>query len=171
MEDFRMRVFEAVYVSRSFTRAADALGISQPAISQNISELEKTLGCRLFSRAGGKVSITPQGEVFHRFALRILSAYRSLGTLFGTSLSAGSTFRIYAEPAARSYLAVDLLGELEVLFPDCGFSLADTPEDADACIVSVPARQDECLVFRFQALPVDRPLSEVIRILLEDMLG
>ena len=119
-----MRVFEAVYVSRSFTRAADALGISQPAISQNISELEKTLGCRLFSRAGGKVSITPQ-----------------------------------------------VLGKLEVLFPDCGFSLADTPEDADACIVSVPARQDECLVFRFQVLPVDRPLSEVIRILLEDMLG
>ena len=41
MEDFRLKVFKAVVQEGSFTKAAKALGITQPAVSQNIAELEK----------------------------------------------------------------------------------------------------------------------------------
>ena len=171
MEDYRIKVFMAVCNAGSFTKAAERLGITQPAVSQNIAELEKGLGCRLFSRTGGNVSITLQGEVFRRFAIGVLSEYHSLETVFGTRFPAGAAFRIYAEPAARSYLADDLLGELEVLFPECDFSLADSMEGADTCIVSTPVRQDGSLVLRFHVLPADRSLSQVVRVLLTDMLG
>ena len=44
-EDFRLKVFMAVATEGSFTKAAAVLGISQPAVSQNIAELEKSSGC------------------------------------------------------------------------------------------------------------------------------
>ncbi len=55
MEHFRLRVFGAVYSLGSYTEAARELGITQPAVSQNIAELEKELGTELFVR-GSAVS-------------------------------------------------------------------------------------------------------------------
>ena len=50
IEDFRLRVFETVCKNGSFSAAAKLLGISQPAVSQQIAELEKALGRSLFER-------------------------------------------------------------------------------------------------------------------------
>ena len=72
MEDFRLKVFEAVAEEGSFTKAARALGITQPAVSQNIAELEKITGVRLFDRHRGEVVLTEQGRVFGEYAARIL---------------------------------------------------------------------------------------------------
>lgn len=54
--------FLAVARSGSFTRAARQLGISQPALSQTIKELERRLGLRLLSRTTRSVSTTEAGE-------------------------------------------------------------------------------------------------------------
>ena len=43
-EDFRLKVFMAVAETGSFTKAAKSIGISQPAVSQNINALEKEIG-------------------------------------------------------------------------------------------------------------------------------
>ena len=171
MEDFRIKVFKAVYASGSFTKAAGMLGISQPAVSQNISELEKSAGCSLFARAGGRVSVTPQGEIFHRFARKVNSAYHDMDAVFCTKLPAGSSFRIYADPPARHYLMHDVLSSLGILYPDCGFVLSDMQEGADVSIVSAPSRQTGSLVFRFHVLPADNPLSETVACLVADRLG
>jgi LysR family pca operon transcriptional activator len=48
--------------------AADSLGLSQPAISKTIHELEDILGVKLFDRAGRKLVLSGVGEVFHRYA-------------------------------------------------------------------------------------------------------
>jgi DNA-binding transcriptional LysR family regulator len=67
---------------KSFTKAANLLNISQPAVSQHISELEKMSGVKLFERLHGEVRLTTQGSVFLEHAARILQAYRSASSLF-----------------------------------------------------------------------------------------
>lgn len=82
LQDFRVKVFLKLASEKSFTKAAEALGISQPAVSQNISELEKCLGLRLFQRLRGETLLTPAGEVFAGYARRILAAYADTELLF-----------------------------------------------------------------------------------------
>lgn len=74
-EDFRLRVFMKVTECSNFTAASRELGISQPAVSQNIAELEKTLGTQLFDRTRGNISLTPQGMLFKTYAEKILYWY------------------------------------------------------------------------------------------------
>lgn len=59
-----MRVFSAVAESGGFTAAAQALGVSQPFISQTISRLEDRLGARLLHRTTRGHSLTPEGRVY-----------------------------------------------------------------------------------------------------------
>ncbi len=77
--DFRLRVFESVAENKSFTRAAEELNISQPAISKHIHELENQYQLRLFERtAGANVQITKDGEYLLTHVRRILDAYRQM---------------------------------------------------------------------------------------------
>ena len=81
-EDFRLRVFTQVAESGSFTAAARSLGVSQPAVSQHIAELEKFTGARLFERNRGQVLLTARGEAFLAQARRILDDYHELELTF-----------------------------------------------------------------------------------------
>lgn len=83
LEDFRLKVFMAVEREGNFTRAASNLGISQPAVSQNIAELEKETGTELFYRKKGSVSLTPAGTAFKEYAARILHWYSAAEEMFG----------------------------------------------------------------------------------------
>lgn len=76
-EDSKFRIFLVLAQEGSFTKAAKKLGISQPAISQSIAELERTYGKKLFDRDRMGVSITPEGLSFKTYAQNILSAYSS----------------------------------------------------------------------------------------------
>ena len=75
LDDFRLRVFMMVAAEGSFTRAAQHLGVSQPAVSQNIAELEKQVGAALFERGRGEVALTAEGYVFKDYAAKILHWY------------------------------------------------------------------------------------------------
>ncbi|MES0824947.1 LysR family transcriptional regulator [Ruegeria sp. SCP11] len=55
-------VFEASARNLSFTGAAEELGVSQPAVSRQIKEFERLLGCRLFRREGSSIELTLAGE-------------------------------------------------------------------------------------------------------------
>lgn len=85
--DFRLEVFMTLCRTGSFTKTADALGVSQPAVSQNIAELEKDLGVRLFIRNRGEVSLTSEGVLFRGHAERILYWYESARSAFRTGSS------------------------------------------------------------------------------------
>ena len=76
--DFRLRVFLAVAKNLSFTRASKELFISQPAITKHIQELENSYMVQLFSRQGGRIELTPQGELFRIHAQRIIEEYEEL---------------------------------------------------------------------------------------------
>ena len=61
-----LRAFEAAARHESFVRAAEELGIQQPAVSRHIADLEQATKLRLFERSGRTVILTPAGEVYHR---------------------------------------------------------------------------------------------------------
>lgn len=62
MLDYRAYTFLEVCRQRSYTRAAEGLHISQPAVSQHIRQLEQQYGCTLFTKAGRGIEPTPAGE-------------------------------------------------------------------------------------------------------------
>jgi DNA-binding transcriptional LysR family regulator len=72
MERRQLECFVAVVDEGGFTRAADALNIAQPTLSQAISSLERSLGARLFDRIGRGVSLTAAGEALVDPARRAL---------------------------------------------------------------------------------------------------
>lgn len=82
IEDSRLRIFCSVVDKGSFTAAAKSLGISQPAVSQSIGDMERELGVSLFIRDTHSLSLTPEGEVLLVFARRILGEYDSLNAVF-----------------------------------------------------------------------------------------
>ncbi len=73
MADRRLQVFHAVAKHLSFTRAAEALFMTQPAVTFQIRQLEEQYGIRLFERRHGNVSLTPAGELVLSYAERILA--------------------------------------------------------------------------------------------------
>ena len=82
LEDFRLKVFMTVAKEGSFTKAAAVLNISQPAVSQHVSELERTTGVKLFDRLHGEVKLTEPGKAFQFRAKEILDAYSAASILF-----------------------------------------------------------------------------------------
>ena len=62
MLDYRAYTFLEVCRQRSYTRAAEELHISQPAVSQHIRQLEQQYGCALFAKAGRGIEPTPAGD-------------------------------------------------------------------------------------------------------------
>lgn len=70
-------VFEAAARSGSFTRAAEELNVTQPAVSRMLSRFESHLGLRLFERGRQGAVLTPQGEVLYR---RVAAGFRSIET-------------------------------------------------------------------------------------------
>ncbi len=80
MTEAQIDCFLAVYRTRSFTKAANTLYISQPAISQSISKLEDELGFKLFRRSGSSLLITEGGRRFHTFIENTRREYEDMLT-------------------------------------------------------------------------------------------
>lgn len=72
MADRRLQVFHAVAKLGSFTRAAETLYMTQPAVTFQIKQLEEQFNTRLLDRGHGKVTLTPAGEIVFAYADRIL---------------------------------------------------------------------------------------------------
>ena len=106
LEDFRLKVFVTVAQEGSFTKAAARLNISQPAVSQHISELERTTGVKLFERLRGEVVLTEPGRIFQIHAKQILNAYLSASSLFKPQESVTITIKASEEVYQYIYTAL-----------------------------------------------------------------
>jgi DNA-binding transcriptional LysR family regulator len=71
IENFRVRVFRTVAHHLNFSRAAEELLLTQPAVTQQIKALEDQIGVPLFDRGGGKIVLTPGGKALLPFADRM----------------------------------------------------------------------------------------------------
>lgn len=103
LEDFRLKVFETLERCGNFTVAARELGISQPAVSQNIAELERQLGEKLFTRERGAVALTEKGRLFKQYSDQILHWYRVADNAF----RGASVFEVDAGPVKPLSLDLD----------------------------------------------------------------
>lgn len=86
---------------KSVVRAAEALNISQPAMSKTIQELEELLGRPLFDRSRRKLFLTPFGEVFYRYASTSLAALRQ-GIDAASDAAGATTLKIGALPTVSA---------------------------------------------------------------------
>lgn len=107
MELRHLRYFVAVAEAGAFSRAATRLGITQPALSRQVRDLEVELGVRLFERAGRRVLLTSDGEGLLRRGRDILTAAAELGE-HAQAIRGGQAglLRVGASPQAiQSFLA------------------------------------------------------------------
>src|SRR5260370_20730248 len=71
MENCRLKVFRVVANHLNFSRAAEELLLTQPAVTQQIKALEDEYGVTLFDRSGGRIAFTPSGEALLPYANRL----------------------------------------------------------------------------------------------------
>jgi DNA-binding transcriptional LysR family regulator len=128
LEDFRLQVFLTVVDQKSFTKAAAKLKVSQPAVSQNIAELERLLDKKLFVRLKNETLLTPEGEVFLVYVNEIMSKCESLENMFckipPTTVRISASEELYAHligPAIDSFASI----HPDVVFEPCLFGDAD----------------------------------------------
>jgi len=104
-----IETFSAVVENGSFTAAADALGISKPVVSKQVSLLEQQLGVQLLQRTTRRLHLTEAGEVFASYSKRIMSEVRE---------AEQSVLPLQSEPQGRlrisvpESLAISLLPDL-----------------------------------------------------------
>lgn len=78
MFDFRLKVFYTVAKRLNFTKAAEELFITQPAVTKHIQETEKHFKIKLFDRNGTKISLTPAGEILLQHTDKLFIVYRNM---------------------------------------------------------------------------------------------
>lgn len=119
MSDRRLKVFHTVAGVLSFTRAAEILHTTQPAVTHQIRQLEEELNTRLFDRSNNKISLTVAGEKAQSYAERILSLYdemdNSIKTLTGDRTG---LVTLGASTTIAEYMLPGLLGDFGQRFPD-----------------------------------------------------
>ncbi|MGH8689272.1 MAG: LysR family transcriptional regulator [Burkholderiales bacterium] len=118
MADRRLQVFHAVAKHLSFTKAAEALFMTQPAVTFQIRQLEEHFNARLFDRAHGRIALTPAGRTALEYAERIQALSAELDTrLKEMSGQAVGPLLIGASMTIAEYLLPPVLGEFKSLNP------------------------------------------------------
>lgn len=78
MLDAKIETLITVNETKSFTKAAEQLSLTQPAVSQHIKQLESEFGIKLFYRDSGELKTTPEGEIVLKYAKRIKALHQNL---------------------------------------------------------------------------------------------
>lgn len=124
-----IRYLIAVADMHSFTRAAEALHVSQPTLSQQIRQLEDLLEVQLLDRSGRSVRLTAEGEVYLHHARKALieldAAKRAIHEL--QDLSRGS-LRLGMTPIT-DYLVIPLLEQFNASYPGISVNTLEMPQD------------------------------------------
>jgi LysR family transcriptional regulator, transcriptional activator of the cysJI operon len=119
MADRRLQVFHTVARLLSFTKAADALHMTQPAVTFQVRQLEEYFNTRLFDRTHNRISLTPVGERVFAYAEQIFERYAEMenavkemtGDVSGVLLIGAST-------TIAEYMLPALLGDFKRKYPD-----------------------------------------------------
>ena len=192
MDFEQLRTFLEVSRLRSFSRAAEKLMVTQPAISAQIRTLETEVGARLFDRDGGKVTFTAAGRVFEPFAEHCLQCHNhimvTVGELHRTprgeiSVSANEATSLYVLPAVfaqfkqqytrvgLSIVRADRVRTIEaVLNREVDFGVVSLPVKDSRLIVDILHRDDVVLVAPGNHPMAQRELVKVADILTQPLL-
>lgn len=178
----------AVVASGTTTQAAELLGLTQPAVSRLISQLEDELCLNIFDRRHGRLRITPEGQHFYKVAEKVLA---SIDQITATArdirtLQAGA-IRIIAMPALAYGLLPDTIAKFNAKYSQIKVSVVmgnrqDIEEGIEGAhydlgIATLPVAQQSIDVEPLFAVncvcvaPMGHPFEKLKRVKAEDMAG
>lgn len=186
-----IKTFHEVVRAGSYSAAARSLGYTQPAITQQMKALERTVGTPLFTRVGRRMRLTEAGETLARHAGIILdtisAAQQQMSAI--TRLRSGRV-RVCAFPSANATLIPEAMARLGAAHPgvrvellegeppeslhrvvrgECDITLAFTypglREEVPAELVEIPLMEDQLTVL----LPAGHPLARRRAVKLVDL--
>ena len=118
MNPHHLRTFLAVRRHLNYTRAAEEVFLTQPAVSRQVRQLEEKLGVRLFEQIGKTLHLTDAGETLAVEAEKLLGAMERTAEAVRSHRSAErGSIRIGASTTPGFYLLPDLLGQFHRRFP------------------------------------------------------
>ncbi len=155
----------AVVDTGNFTRAAERLGITQPSLSQQIINLEKELGHKLFHRLGRRAVVTEAGAVFIERARRILFETESAAKELSDHPSLERRITIGSIPTVAPYLVPGLINRCRALHPNLQI---DVREDFSPYLMRAVVEGE--LDLAIAALPLKDPRISIEPLLVEPLL-
>lgn len=159
----QMEYFDALVQTLHFGRAAELAGVTQPALSAQIAEMEQRLGSRLFERGGKSVEMTEEARVLQPRIEAILNQIRDVETVARRGrLAMEGRLRLGIIPTVAPYVLPRLLPELRTLFPALVLELREAVTQT-LVEETVAGRIDAAVV----ALPLDHPGLTVEPILVD----
>lgn len=124
MPDFRLRVFQAVARHLSFTKAAQELYVTQPAVTKHIRELERSYGQRLFERRGNRVSLTEAGRLLLHHADEVEALHQQFtDRLYALHDEAAGRLRLGASTTLAQYVLPPILPGFQRRYPQVSLTL------------------------------------------------
>jgi len=118
MLDFRHETFLTLCSCGSYTKTADLLHITQPAVSQHIKYLEDYYGCKLFDTANRKLKLTHQGELLKEFAMTVFSDSKHIKDNINAVNTDTIEFSFGATLSIGEYVMPDILSSLLIEYPE-----------------------------------------------------
>jgi len=139
IETRHLKIFVAVYRSRSFTKAAEELYTSQPTVSEHIQNLESRLECKLFDRLGRSIMPTAEAEILYPKAMAILEDLRQLEEeIFASRTTVSGELVIGASTIPGTYILPQLAASFKEEYPGISFEIRinDSENTAEAVSAS-----------------------------------
>lgn len=184
MADRRLHVFSSVARLLSFTKAAEALHMTQPAVTFQVRQLEEHFNTRLFDRTHNKISLTVAGERVYAYSEKIFVLYgemeNSVRELTG---EISDVLILGASTTIAEYMLPALLGNFNEKYPDLNIRLKVSNTDGivamvennviDLGIVEAPVNNknlvvEECRTDRLVAItPPGHKLAKMNKILVQ----
>jgi len=122
----QLRVFQSVARTRNFSRTGEAVGLTQPAVSRAIGELEHAMGLRLLDRTTREVALTEAGRSLAARLDRVLDELdATLGDVAGLADADGGKVRVASSPTLSAYLMPDCIAACARAAPRVRFLLLD----------------------------------------------
>jgi DNA-binding transcriptional LysR family regulator len=119
MADRRLQVFYTVAKQLSFTKAAEQLFMTQPAVTFQVKQLEEHFNTRLFERNHGRIALTAAGELVLGYAERILTLSEEMDTRVSELTGAVSgALLLGASTTIAEYMLPQILGEFKAAHPE-----------------------------------------------------
>ncbi|HEX6003317.1 MAG TPA: LysR family transcriptional regulator [Burkholderiales bacterium] len=118
MADRRLQVFYTVAKQLSFTKAAEQLFMTQPAVTFQVKQLEEHFSTRLFERSHGRIALTPAGRLVMEYAERILGISEELDQRVAELTGAVSgRLLLGASTTVAEFILPQILGEFKARYP------------------------------------------------------
>ncbi len=164
MELDQLRYFLQIVESKNFTRAAESLAISQPALSRSMQRLEEELGIPLLVRRTRVVELTEAGRLFRSRAAQILSIVDATKTQLSDDGKTGR-IRLGAIPTIAPYFLPAFLKSFSLQFPQ---AVCEVHEDTTKNLIHQCSQGE--IELAVLALPISDKHLEVLELFDEELL-